>query len=196
MNKDKLEPMNPDDYYGLCSKMAYKYKSPHLYDDLVSEGLLAIYEWVDKTACHLNKPKAIQVANEAMWVYLNIKSLSVSVPASKTSMNILRGNYKDIQKNSDYSKDGLKWLSMVLSGATENIMDETLVDTVDEELQMLESVWEVILNKLDAKGVRVMTMLYQQGMNYKQVGDEFGVSGRAVSYWEEDYIDIIKKELL
>ena len=116
--------MNTEEMMKMCRKLAHKYNSPSHFEDLVSEGILECLEQVDQGNTHGANLR--RMANRAMHDYINIKTLSVSVPLSEPARSLARGtDYK-----STMSREGVTKLQQAINSTTTPIES---VDVVDKD---------------------------------------------------------------
>jgi DNA-directed RNA polymerase specialized sigma24 family protein len=91
----------------MCEKLANRYRRPHLRDDIISEGILAIYERLNVEPEEY--PASLyRRANKAMYDYINIKSKAINIPTNAMAGQLSRGIEYDGQ---NYSEEGKKNLS-------------------------------------------------------------------------------------
>lgn len=116
--------MTTEEMMKMCRTLAHKYNSPSHFDDLVSEGILECLEQVDQGNTHGANLR--RMANRAMHDYINIKTLSVSVPLSEPARSLARGtDYK-----STMSQEGVAKLQHAINSTTTPIES---VDVVDKD---------------------------------------------------------------
>lgn len=116
--------MTTEEMMKMCRTLAHKYNSPSHFDDLVSEGILECLEQVDQGNTHGANLR--RMANRAMHDYINIKTLSVSVPLSEPARSLARGtDYK-----STMSQEGVAKLKHAINSTTTPIES---VDVVDKD---------------------------------------------------------------
>ena len=86
----------------MCERLAYKYNRVDIRDDLVSEGILAIYERLEVKSDEY--PASLyRRANKAMHDYINRRSRVVHIPYTRTAESLSKGvEYK----HGSYSKKG------------------------------------------------------------------------------------------
>ena len=116
--------MTTEEMMKICRTLAHKYNSPSHFDDLVSEGILECLEQVEQGNTHGANLR--RMANRAMHDYINIKTLSVSVPLSEPARSLARGtDYK-----STMSRAGVTKLQQAINSTTTPIES---VDVVDKD---------------------------------------------------------------
>ena len=73
--------LSTDEIVVMCEKLARRYRRPHMNEDLVSEGVLAVYERLESTPD--DYPASLyRRANKAMYDYINVKTKAVTIPTS------------------------------------------------------------------------------------------------------------------
>lgn len=108
-----MDYTNPNEVKKYCSKRASRFKSKAHHDDLVSEGILAIYEMVHKGKT--DRRTLEQAAKRAMHDYLNIKTNVLSIPvtpetrkASRNPNKLVMGVFdSDVQRALGYTSEPL-----------------------------------------------------------------------------------------
>jgi len=114
--------MTTEEMMKTCRTLAHKYNSPSHFDDLVSEGILECLEQVDKGNTH--RANLRRMANRSMHDYLNIKTLSVSVPLSEPARSLARGtDYK-----STMSQEGVAKLQQAIKSTSTPIESAEIFD--------------------------------------------------------------------
>lgn len=173
-------------YAWICEGIAKKYRprdgSQH--DDLVQEGLLAIYEEVDKQAELIEAARAIQVANEAMWEYINLRELPVSMPDIWEVKALLRGNTEWIEKFSQYRVSTLDWMRLVLEAKDaefEQGLDELESKHVKDSdtALVLEAVWSVASQVLSPRDYMIFCYTYKDEMSSADIADKLELTRQA-----------------
>jgi len=69
----------------MCKALAGRYNDTNIYDDLVSEGILACYEAKEKYGDKLTKERCLGSARKAMHEYANVGTKAVKVPRTDRS---------------------------------------------------------------------------------------------------------------
>lgn len=173
-------------YAAICEGLAKKYwpRDGSQYDDLRQEGLLAIYEEVDKHAELIEDARAIQVANEAMWEYINLRELPVSMPDIWEVKALLRGNTEWIEKFSQYRISTLDWMKLVLE-AKDAEFEQGLDDMESKHVKdsdtalVLEAVWSVASQVLSARDYIVFCYAYRDEMSSTDIADRLELTRQA-----------------
>jgi DNA-directed RNA polymerase specialized sigma subunit len=189
-------------YAWICEGIAKKYRprdgSQH--DDLVQEGLLAIYEEVDKQAELIEAARAIQVANEAMWEYINLRELPVSMPDIWEVKALLRGNTEWIEKFSQYRVSTLDWMRLVLEAKDaefEQGLDELESKHVKDSdtALVLEAVWSVASQVLSPRDYMIFCYTYKDEMSSTDIADKLELTRQATERLLELATERVRKGL-
>lgn len=189
-------------YAAICEGLAKKYwpRDGSQYDDLRQEGLLAIYEEVDKHAELIEDARAIQVANEAMWEYINLRELPVSMPDIWEVKALLRGNTEWIEKYSQYRISTLDWMKLVLE-AKDAEFDQGLDDMESKHVKdsdtalALEVVWSVASEVLSPRDYMIFCYTYKDEMSSTEIADRLELTRQATDRLAELATDRVRKGL-
>jgi len=189
-------------YAAICEGLAKKYwpRDGSQYDDLRQEGLLAIYEEVDKHAELIEDARAIQVANEAMWEYINLRELPVSMPDIWEVKALLRGNTEWIEKYSQYRISTLDWMKLVLE-AKDAEFEQGLDDMESKHVKdsdtalALEVVWCVASEVLSPRDYMIFCYTYKDEMSSTEIADRLELTRQATVRLAELATDRVRKGL-
>lgn len=189
-------------YAAICEGLAKKYwpRDGSQYDDLRQEGLLAIYEEVDKHAELIEDARAIQVANEAMWEYINLRELPVSMPDIWEVKALLRGNTEWIEKYSQYRISTLDWMKLVLE-AKDAEFEQGLDDMESKHVKdsdtalALEVVWSVASQVLSPRDYMIFCYTYKDEMSSTEIADRLELTRQATDRLAELATDRVRKGL-
>ena len=189
-------------YAAICEGLAKKYwpRDGSQYDDLRQEGLLAIYEEVDKHAELIEDARAIQVANEAMWEYINLRELPVSMPDIWEVKALLRGNTEWIEKFSQYRISTLDWMRLVLE-AKDAEFEQGLDDMESKHVKdsdtalALEVVWSVASEVLSPRDYMIFCYTYKDEMSSTEIADRLELTRQATVRLAELATDRVRKGL-
>ena len=174
----------------MCEKLAYKYKHPHMTEDLISEGLVAVYERLSVEP--EDYPASLyRRANKAMHDYINIKSKAVSIPTSRTATEIVLGNDHDGQ---NYSEQGKEALEKALMSTVVGFDEEFMTNTPDhaEAYETKDYIDKAMLN-LTPKERRVIEMRYFEDMTQEEICEVYGVKRQSISLWEKSALENMSK---
>jgi len=172
MEKTQLK-LTTSEIVVMCQKLARKYRRPHMTDDLVSEGVLAVYERLEATPDEY--PASLyRRANKAMYDYINVKSKAVTIPSSRTATEAVLGNEYTGQ---NYSDQGKQVLDAALKSTTvefdEEFMGAVEDCTVDYERK---DFIEKGLHKLNHEEKQIIIMRYFRGQTQAEVAVFYGFS--------------------
>ena len=183
MEKTQVKKMTTDEIVTMCEKLARKYRRPHMNDDLVSEGVLAVYERLETTPDEY--PASLyRRANKAMYDYINVKTKAVTIPSSRSATEVALGNEYTGQ---NYSEEGKRVLDVALKSTTVEF-DEEFMGTVEDCTASYErkDYLEKGFKKLNDKEKQVINMRYFNDMTQDEVSVFYGVSQQSVALWEEE----------
>ena len=171
----------PEKYMKLCKKLASKYRSPWWQDDLISEGLVAIYSELEKNP---KSERVGQVAKDAMWDYANLKTKPVTVPNTEEAHIILRGDSDWMEKYSDYDEKTIAWLTLVLKGSHESVGDKEIpVDGYDKDAvnkEVIEVLFELAEETLEGRNLELFLLYYKEGIGQPELAYTYGISQQGV----------------
>lgn len=187
--------MNQKEIVSMCGKLANKYNTPHHYDDLVQEGVLACYEVLAKD----DDPHPAQLwrmANRRMHDYLNFDTNPMSIPTSDTARKVARGTGKI---TGDYSEAGIRHLGQALRGEVVEL-DEYMAYTSNhadgyENREFEAYVMSVAVTTLDLKELKLLKERYYEGKSQEELGVELGVTKMSISRWEEEMLEKLRNNL-
>ena len=174
--------LSTDEIVTMCEKLARKYRRPHMNDDLVSEGVLAVYERLETTPDEY--PASLyRRANKAMYAYINIKNKAVTIPSTRSAESIAKGVEYHGQT---HSKAGLKTLADALSSTKEGINGNLSLTTDDCTKQYEDKDFiEKGMLKLSIIERNVIKLRYLDDKSQSWLSDHLGVSQKTICLWEE-----------
>lgn len=185
-----MTKLNTDEIVTMCEKLARKYRRPHMNDDLVSEGVLAVYERLDNTPDEY--PASLyRRANKAMYDYINIKTKAVTIPTTRSAEALSKG----VEYNGQtHSERGLKTLADALSSTTEGI-NGNLSLTTDDCTKQYEDRDFVKKAMADLSTIErsVIKLRYFDDKPQGECGETLGVSQKTVHMWEKSALDKMAK---
>lgn len=174
--------MTTDEIVTMCEKLARKYRRPHMKDDMVSEGVLAVFERLETTPDEY--PASLyRRANRAMWDFINVKNKAVTIPTSRSATEVVLGNDYTGQ---NYSEGGKRVLDDALKSTT--VEYEDFMGTVGDCTASYERKDYIGkgLERLNDKEKSVINLRYFEGMTQDEVSVFYGVRRQSVSLWEDD----------
>lgn len=183
--------MNTDEIVTMCEKLARKYKRSDMTDDLVSEGVLAVYERLEVKPDEY--PASLyRRANKAMHDHINIKNKPVSIPRSNSARGVSMGKE---YKQGSYSKGGMKALEEALNSVSVSSEDSYTLSTQDCSLDYeARDFINKAMNSLDEKEREIIHQLYFLQLSQEMVSQLQGVTQQTISKWEAEAI--LKMSLL
>jgi len=178
----------PAQYMKLCKKLASKYRSPWWQDDLVSEGLVAIYSELRKNP---KSNRVGQVAKDAMWDYANLKTKPVTVPNTEEAHIILRGDSGWMDKHSSYDERTLNWLTLVLRGSHENVgSSEAPVDGYSKyadgpeealiKKDAVSKIFSIAEEVLEGHHLEIFMLYFKEGIDQPTLAYTYDISQQGV----------------
>ncbi|MDC0117593.1 sigma-70 family RNA polymerase sigma factor [Flavobacteriaceae bacterium] len=185
-----MTKLTTDEIVTMCQKLARKYRRPHINDDLISEGVLAVYERLEV------KPEEYPAslyrrANKAMYDYINIRAKAVTIPLTRSAEALSKGVEYSGQT---HSKDGLKTLADALSSTSEGFNDNLSL-TVDDCTKQYEDkdFVEKAMVGLSTIEKEVIKLRYFDDKSQEDCAEKLGVSQKTVSRWETFALDKMAK---
>lgn len=187
--------MNQKEIVSMCEKLASKYKTPHHYEDLVSEGVVACYEVLAKED-DPHPAELWRMANRRMHDYLNFTTAPMSIPKSDTARKVARGSG---EYTSDYSEAGIRHLEQALRGEVVEL-DEYMSYRPDhaddyENREFEAYVMSVAVTTLDLKELKLLKERYYEGKSQEELAVELGVSKMTISRWEDEMLYKIRQAI-
>ena len=178
--------MNTEEIVTMCERLARKYKRSDLTDDLVSEGVLAVYERLEVKPDEY--PASLyRRANKAMHDYINIKSKPVYIPKTRTAESVSKGvSYT----SGSYSQRGKKNLEAALNSVSVSSDEDYTLSTPDcAEKYETADFLNKALGSLSDKEREVINYIYFLELSRGEVGKLKGVSQQTISEWEREAIN-------
>lgn len=193
-----------EEIQNIAKKYAGKYKRSDLYEDLVQEGTLAGLEWV-KSHPESKYSSLALVIKDAIYAYVNIKTLPVSMSSSSKMRGLVRNAKRGVKppKKSNYKEDTIMCISN-----TVNTAQGTQVDDIDGYTDSFVEGAEVAFERDDTlnKVLRIvdtlpeplrltMQLVYVEGMSLVDVARVTGVSKQAVKQRVDKALVTIREQL-
>lgn len=186
--------MTDEEIMKMCKSLARRYKNYTEYEDLVSEGLLAIYEWLDKEPFAM-PARLYRVASTRMHDYLNIDTLPVTVPASDVVRRLARDNNANV--DSTWTPQAIEHLRLTLLGKRSSKDEIDLTCPSTEELYITQEQDRLFLERLrEALTTDEQLLIYMrftEGMSQKECGQFWGKSRQWVTDKESVILSKVKK---
>ncbi len=182
--------LSTDEIVIMCKRLANKYHMYHMKDDLVSEGVLAIYE---RLAVNPDEYpyRLYRIAKGAIYAYVNIKSRALAIPVNDTTIGVALGkvyNEGEEWRQSTYSEDGIEAIYDALQGSVEYHYLHAETPDCSAEYEIKDMIVKC-MDLLTEKERQIIDMRYFDEMTQDQVADIYGVSRQAISQWEADALD-------
>jgi len=180
MDNEEKGRLSTDEIMTMCEKLASKYRQHHIRGDLVSEGVLAVYERLEVKPD--DYPASLwRRANKAMYDYINIKTKAVKIPTGRRTESVAKKvNYKD-----DYSEEGIRLLEEAINSTVVSY-DDTFMDSVPDCTDMYEDkdFIEKAMALLTSKEKDIIKMRYYDGMTQDDLAIFYGGTRQNISLWE------------
>lgn len=175
--------MTHEEIITMCQKLAGRYKRQDMVDDLVSEGVLAVYERLavkpDEYPASLYKK-----ANKAMYDYLNIACKPVTIPKTRTAESILKKTKYGGQTHSDKGK---AILEEALHSSSVSFDDNYELYEADvTEAYETNDFFKKALATLDEREEDIIKSLYFKDMSQVDLAKVYGVHQSTISLWEKE----------
>lgn len=194
MTTEELPKCEPQEYISISEGVAKRYKRPDMYNDMVQEALVSIYSEIDRVAEHLTRPRAIQLAKKAVWTYVNIGSLPVTVPNHEYREKVSKGKFKrddsrsvelyNTIKGYHPSTDDLSDLHGDMEATTDTLVGYALLE-----------VWGVAEDVLEPQEFQLLCSYYKMGETTVDLSKKLKVTKQGVSHMLEGYISKVQKGL-
>ena len=170
--------MTTDEIVTMCEKLSSKYRRPHMKDDLVSEGVLAVYERLEITPDEY--PASLyRRANKAMYDYINVKNKAVTIPVSRTTESLSKGLEYE---HGTYSEKGKEELARALSSTSVNFEGDFSLSVQDcTQKYETEDFLEKAFKMLDDKDTEILKKRYFEELSQADLAKELGVSQQAIA---------------
>lgn len=182
----------------LCKSLANRYRNPNMYEDLVSEGLVACYE-VKAAKEVRHKADYVGAARRAMNDFINIKSKAVSIPASWHSRSVSHAlaTGEDLDYIEGVSDGTFRYLYEAMANDVVDMDKEAIIDPTPTTEHMMiereerEEFISTVLGALkDDEEIKLIRMRYYEDKTQDEVAEALGISTSAVSQREKK---ILKK---
>ena len=179
----------------MCERLSRKFNRPQHYDDMVSEGVLKVYELLEKDP-ETHPASLYREAKRRMYDYLNFDCNGLSVPASDAARAVARGN--DTSEREDYSQRGLERLRKTLSSEWYELEDDIVgADKLTPEdilidKEISETVTRIINKVLTDEEAQLVILRYFEDATQDEVADLFGLTRQSVSLREKKALRKLK----
>jgi len=185
VQNQKAIDLTDEQILSLCQSLANRYRRSEMYDDLVSEGLVACYEC--KAEGKAYKKDYVGAARRAMNDFINIKSKAMSIPKSWTSRAVSHAlaTDEDMDKLEGVSEGTFSLLLAAMRNDASSV-DEGMSTTEGAEIDFEEREYHLYLLKkvreaLDDDDWEFLLMVSDEDTTESQIADILEVSQQAVS---------------
>ena len=179
----------------MCERLSRKFNRPQHYDDMVSEGILKVYELLDKDP-ETHPANLYREAKRRMHDYINFDCNGLSVPPSNTARGLSRNN--EVVQGSSWSEAATENLRAALQ-ADWGEYDDDITDgnhATPEEILIDKQTNQVltnIINKvLTEDEAELVILRYFEDATQEEVADLFGLTRQSVSLREKKALRKIK----
>lgn len=179
----------------MCERLSRKFNRPHHHEDLVSEGILKVYELLEKDP-ETHPANLYREARRRMYDYLNFDCNGLSVPASDTARTVSRTG--DVGQGSSWSQEATENLKRALSadwGEYDDDMTDGNHATPEEILidKQTNQVLTNIINKvLTEDEAELVILRYFEDATQEEVADLYGLTRQGVSLREKKALRKLK----
>ena len=179
----------------MCERLSRKFNRPHHHEDLVSEGILKVYELLEKDP-ETHPANLYREARRRMYDYLNFDCNGLSVPASDTARTVSRTG--DVGQGSSWSQEATENLKRALSadwGEYDDDMTDGNHATPEEILidKQTNQVLTNIINKvLTEEEAELVILRYFEDATQEEVADLYGLTRQGVSLREKKALRKLK----
>jgi len=179
----------------MCERLSRKFNRPQHYDDMVSEGVLKVYELLEKDP-ETHPANLYREARRRMYDYLNFDCNGLSVPASDTARTVSRTG--DVGQGSSWSQEATENLKRALSadwGEYDDDMTDGNHATPEEILidKQTNQVLTNIINKvLTEDEAELVILRYFEDATQEEVADLYGLTRQGVSLREKKALRKLK----
>lgn len=185
--------METVDIQKMCRALARRFKNYNEHEDLVGEGILAVYEHLAERPT-APPAKLYRIALTRMHDYLNIDLLPFTVPASDTVRQLVRNNDADV--NSSYSPQGIEHLRLMLMGEQVGLERYQNTAPSSEEIyvqqELDQKLSEEIRENLSPADQLLFYMRFIEGLTQGQVATYLNSSQVWASKREKQVVERVK----
>lgn len=188
--------MKHSELHKIVERLSYKYKNAQMREDLYQEGYMACLEVLgDKPNAH--PAELHRAADKAMWDYINLSDLPVSLPKNTATREARRDGKLDLSRS--YSKSGEEALVEAV-GATSVEYDDTSMSVPDcteryENMERDAIVAANVITTLSGIELEIVKLRYYHGMTQVEVGEKLGISKQAISKHESSALSRLETRL-
>lgn len=190
--------MEMTDIVTMCDRLSRKFNRPHHHEDLVSEGILKVYEILEKDP-ETHPANLYREARRRMHDYINFDCNGLSVPPSNTARGISRNDA--VVQGSSWSEAATDNLRAILQ-ADWGEYDDDITDgnhaTPEEILidkQTNEVLTKAIQKALDEDEAQLIILRYFEDATQQEVSDLLGVTQAWVSMKEKKALKKVRHQV-
>lgn len=169
-----------------CRKLARSFRRSDLYEDLVSEGLLAMLETDDRGNNH---PETLVInAKKKMQDFISLRQGPLTIPPSDKTRDNARAIRKGQEEPLDHMANNTYGsLRHALEGSTELIEgSEGSYEGATEEMIWVNQIGNIMKAKLKDRDYQIFLLRYgPEGLTAKEVATALKISPRAVQYADQ-----------
>lgn len=179
----------------MCERLARKFNRPQHYDDMISEGVLKVYELLDKNP-ETHPANLYREAKRRMHDYINFDCNGLSVPASNTARGLSRTG--EVVQGSSWSEEATENLRSVLKaewGEYDDDMTDGNHATPEEILidkQTNQNLTNLINKVLTEDEAELVILRFFEDATQDEVADVFGLTRQGVSLREKKALRKLK----
>ena len=182
-NLERTQKMTTDEIVIMCKRLANKYHRYHMKDDLVSEGVLAIY---DRLAVNPEEypAKLYNIAKGAIYAYVNTTTMAVSLGKVY--------NKGEDWRKSTYSDSGIDAIYEALQGSSEYNYLSSQTEDCSKAYEVKDELNKILM-VLSDKERDIINLRYIEGKTQGEVADIYEVSQQSVNLWEREALNKVSK---
>lgn len=189
--------MQTEEIIKMCKSLARRYKNYTEYEDLVSEGILAIYERLEKEP-YAPPVRLYRVASTRMHDYMNLDTLPVTVPASDVARRLARD--KDAEVDSTWSPEAVEHLRAVLTANRSSDDEMNMTCPSSEDLYIKNEQEQLFVQKLEDaltdEEQFLVYMRFNEGMTQEECGQFWGKSRQWMTKAEKEILYKVERIVL
>lgn len=174
--------MTPKAIENLSKKSASKYFNTNRHEDLVSEGILAAYEELNKNP-QASEQRLYQMITTAQWKFLNVDCLPVTIPFELVRVAKGRGSPEE---NRGYSDSTIAWAKMICEAPQfdSSYHDEDAESDQAEAYErqaFVKSVWDSAKECLSEEEYDLFYAYFDQEKTQQELAESLGIDRSNVS---------------
>lgn len=183
----------------MCDRLSRKFNRPHHHEDLVSEGVLKVYELLRKDP-ETHPASLYREARRRMYDYLNFDCNGLSVPASDTARTVSRtGEAGQGSSWSDAATENLKAALSAEWGEYDDDMTRGEHATPEEiliEKQTNQRLTDLIGKVLSEEEAELVILRFFEDATQSEVANLFGLTQQSIALREKKALRKLKFHVL